>query len=177
MNKLLLFPFILLSLTVYSQSNKDKDKETGSDKEKCECEDDNKVKYNCCTLSLPVTIKSFKATQNGPLVTLKWEVGLEVNHSHYEIERSLNGLQWLKIGDAKNHFFQDTKPEAENYYRLVSVDIDGTKHFYNIIYLKTELQAFEVFDIYGKALGFFKCQQDLPRNKTLIINKQKILLR
>jgi hypothetical protein len=133
-------------------------------------------KHPECYGPLPVTVKSFKAVQNGPIVSLEWTVGVEKNHSHYEIERSVNGLEWVNLGQTTKHNFEDYKPLSDAYYRLVSIDLDGTKNYYNIIYIKTEIKSFEVTDIYGKSLGVFNSYQDLPKNRALVINKKKVYL-
>jgi trimeric autotransporter adhesin len=87
---------------------------------------------------LPLTLLSFTAqlsTTN--VVNLKWETVTEINVSHFEIEKSTDGINFVTAGivSAKgntedvtrygmNDFINDSK-SALYYYRLRSVDIDG----------------------------------------------------
>ena len=48
--------------------------------------------------ALPVELLSFKATAEANNVRLDWSVGVEENLSHYEIEKSLDGLEFTNIG-------------------------------------------------------------------------------
>lgn len=128
---------------------------------------------SCSGFLLPVTVKSFKATLTGSSVALDWTIGVEVNHSHYEIERSVNGLEWAYIGSAKGYSLIDKWPSKHNYYRLVSVDMDGTKNYYHIVFIKAVAKSYEVFDIHGQYLG---AMEVLPNGRVLVVNKKKVYL-
>ena len=90
----------------------------------------------------PVDLFKFEAkpTENGNL--LNWATASEKNNSHFDIERSDNGIDFKSIGAIKGHgntnqmhtySFLDKNPlAAVNYYRLKQVDTDGT-----FIYSKT----------------------------------------
>jgi hypothetical protein len=86
--------------------------------------------------SLPVNFTNFIAEALSPsLVNIKWSTSFEENTSHYEIQRSTDGVQWTTIGqtdaegfshETSNYSFVDFNPEVVNYYRLKQVDLDGT---------------------------------------------------
>jgi hypothetical protein len=86
-------------------------------------------------ISLPVTLSDFKANEKNGKVNLSWTTTLEVNSSHFEIERSSNSGAWGKLasvsaagntGVAQNYSFTDNSPaNGNNYYRLKIIDIDG----------------------------------------------------
>ena len=87
---------------------------------------------------LPVTLVSFnaKAVENNAL--LEWQTTSEENASHFEIERSLDARSFQKIGTVaaagnsnalQRYYFTDRSFGGQLqtvYYRLRSVDLDGT---------------------------------------------------
>ena len=74
-----------------------------------------------------------KATQTQSLVT--WQTATEQNNSHFNVERSQDGIAFDKIGEvkgagtstkAKDYSFVDAAPvKGTNYYQLRQVDLDG----------------------------------------------------
>ena len=87
--------------------------------------------------ALPVTLASFKAfASESNSVRLDWATAEEASTSHFELEHSLTGKTWSKIGEMKaagNNtglksytYIHTNPPPAVNYYRLKSVDLDGT---------------------------------------------------
>jgi len=101
----------------------------------------NKPSIEAVTTSstLPVTISAFTAKLNNNKVVLKWEVGTENNVNHYEVERSLNGVDFIKIDEvpadgSAAYVTTDLSPLAGvNYYRLKTIDNDGTYSYFNEI--------------------------------------------
>jgi hypothetical protein len=83
---------------------------------------------------IPVVLTSFtvKAT---PVPFLEWQTATERNNSHFEVERSTDGVTFEKIGEVAgkgnstgltNYTFEDKDPlSGVNYYRLRQVDFDG----------------------------------------------------
>lgn len=86
--------------------------------------------------SLPVTLISFeaKALDNGAL--LSWSTATETNSDRFEIERSIHGKSWARIGTVRSHGesstvkkydFTDVSPlSGDNFYRLRMIDSDLT---------------------------------------------------
>jgi len=92
--------------------------------------------------TLPVKLASFTATLNkSNTVDLKWITYSELNVSHFEVERSTDGINFTEAGvvfaygnstDTKNYAYPDnisgvTSPAV--YYRLRAVDMDGKDHY------------------------------------------------
>jgi len=88
---------------------------------------------------LPVKLVSFSATLNEDQADLKWTTSSEKNASHFSIEKSLDGQNFSQAGvvfangnssELVNYFFTDkdinTSRSGIIYYRLRSIDIDGT---------------------------------------------------
>jgi hypothetical protein len=91
---------------------------------------------------LPVLLTSFTATAgaSGP-VRLAWATASEVNSQAFEVERSLDGVAFSKVGQvaaagttttARTYALLDAQlptGASQLYYRLRQVDQDGTAHY------------------------------------------------
>jgi uncharacterized repeat protein (TIGR01451 family) len=83
---------------------------------------------------LPVTLTSFKAELEGTAVHVTWTTSLEEQLKQYEVQRSVNGIDFTTIGvvlpGKSSYLFKDNQPlTGYNYYRLRSVDIDGSASY------------------------------------------------
>lgn len=84
-------------------------------------------------------------------VSLTWGTDQEVNSSHFEVQRSANGLSFQTIGNVPSrqnaesmhtYSWDDQAPAAGlNYYRLRSVDLDGTFTFTEIVSVAMQRSA------------------------------------
>ena len=90
---------------------------------------------------LPVELAEFTATAHGHAVQLKWSTASEKNSQAFEVERSLNGSSFERIGTVAaagnsssarayelldNQVPKTPSPQAPIYYRLKQLDLDGT---------------------------------------------------
>ena len=85
--------------------------------------------------TLPVVLTDFKVAENGSAVAITWKTETEINSSHFVVERSTDGKDWVAIGTVQasgnvsveqNYSFTDPAPaDGTNYYRLRIVDIDN----------------------------------------------------
>lgn len=92
--------------------------------------------------TLPVRLSDFSATSKGSGITLSWKTDLEVNSSHFEVERSSEGKEWNTIASIQaagninvqqSYSYIDPAPlDGDNYYRLKIVDIDGQFEYSSI---------------------------------------------
>ena len=92
--------------------------------------------------TLPVNFTSFYISKSGENIKLSWSTDKEISNSHFDVERSSNGLNWEKIAvvfgagttnNANNYSYNDksiTSPVV--YYRLRQVDIDGRSMYSSI---------------------------------------------
>lgn len=85
--------------------------------------------------TLPLDFLNFGAKRRDARVIADWITENERNTSHFEIERSKNGITFSKIGEvtARNstgrhtYAFEDAQPlKGLNYYRLKQVDQNGS---------------------------------------------------
>jgi len=88
-------------------------------------------------------VKFFAAAQNND-VKLDWSTASELNNDHFEIERSIDGKSWTKIGEVAgkgnsniltNYSYTDLNVSNYNvvYYRLRQVDFNGTSELSSIV--------------------------------------------
>ena len=102
------------------------------------------AEYKGTEVLLPIDMVSFVATKVSQTVQLQWHVSNESGTDHYDIEQSLNGTNFTKIGtvlakggDGSNSY-QFTHPspslQKNNFYRIKQVDKDG-RFTYSVIRL------------------------------------------
>lgn len=92
-------------------------------------------------IPLPVNFTGFYAKKGNSNVSLTWNVAFEQNVAGYEVQRSADGSSFTKIGfvsanHAPSYNFTDSKPIAVAYYRIKSVDNDGSYKYSSIVSLK-----------------------------------------
>ena len=86
---------------------------------------------------LPVTLINFTAKADGSYAKMQWQTTSEVNNKGFEIYRSGDDGQFVKIGEVSalvarnpqpitNNFTDKTPLNGTNYYKLVQIDNDGT---------------------------------------------------
>ncbi|MBO9658005.1 MAG: T9SS type A sorting domain-containing protein [Chitinophagaceae bacterium] len=94
--------------------------------------------------ALPVTWKSFSATEVNGKALLKWEVGDVEKSKHYEIQYSTNSTDFSTVGVVAQNgpatSFSYTYPgelaPGANYFRIRQVDLDGQYIFSRIAELQ-----------------------------------------
>ena len=84
---------------------------------------------------LPVTLTSFTAQKQSTEVQLTWNTDSEQNNSHFDVQRSLDNVQFFSIGRVNGagnsnasiyYYLRDKSPASgTNYYCLNQVDFDG----------------------------------------------------
>ena len=95
------------------------------------------------TGALSVTFTSVKAYSQSSNINVEWKVDNESNINQYIVEKSINGIQFTSVaslqaisnnGGSASYAISDTKPvEGYNYYRIKSVDLNGTTAITNIV--------------------------------------------
>jgi len=112
---------------------------------------DNFELHEIVNSSLPVELLYFNGEEHPKYNVLEWSTASELNASHYIINRSLDGVNWLQVGnvDASGNststlkysyvdFFTDY---TINYYRLDQFDYDGKSKKYDIIVLDNRIKT------------------------------------
>ena len=102
--------------------------------------------------TLPVNISMFNVTKSNGYNTLQWQTISETNNYGFELQRSIDGVNFSKIvfvnskanlgtsNTFTNYTANDSKPfDGINYYRLKQIDNDGRFNFSNIVSTKNSL--------------------------------------
>ncbi len=99
------------------------------------------------TTLLPIKLNNFSARLYETETLLNWQTAEEISTSHFEIERSVDGINFIKVGSVlalgnsssnKDYSHNDKLPEtvlslSKIYYRLKSVDLDGRFTYSDIV--------------------------------------------
>jgi Zn-dependent metalloprotease len=108
---------------------------------------------------LPVNCLDFRAIKAPNAVNLNWRVSDERNNSHFEIERSTDGVNFSKIGEVRasstnngQYSYSDNAIGGlrNAYYRLKQVDVTGEfKYLCTVLYVSLDgKNVFTVGNIY-----------------------------
>lgn len=110
---------------------------------------DNRISF-AITSILPATLTRFEGRNSGAGNILNWTVATETNTRYYQAERSSNAVDFTAIGStpataaaagSKNYTFTDATPlSGVNYYRLRTVDTDGSFSYSAVIKINTEVK-------------------------------------
>jgi Secretion system C-terminal sorting domain len=101
-------------------------------------------------LALSVSLLDFTAKVVGNSVNLYWSTANEKDNSHFDIERSLDGKIFSKIGQVKgngtttqthDYTYSDINNfNKTTYYRLKQVDLDGKTSFSKVVSVNSGLR-------------------------------------
>ena len=100
------------------------------------------------SILLPVTMSGFTGRIVGTGVLLNWNTLAEQGNDRYNVERSIDGIQYTPIGTVngagnsntlKAYSFTDPAPNpGRNFYRLEQVDLDGAASFTSVVTVTIE---------------------------------------
>ncbi len=125
---------------------------------------------------LPVNFLEVSATAQAKQVLVKWTTAQEQNLTHYQIERSVNGLDFSTSGEVKarnrngvqQYAFTDFTPASgNNYYRIKSVNTDGSYQLSQIVKVSLNYISGEKVQLYpNPAVAAVQLQlNDLPAGR------------
>ncbi len=96
-----------------------------------------------CNFAFPVTLLNFKGRTFNKDVNLEWSTASESNNKGFDIQRSINGMDWNTIGFVPGvgtsstlqqyHYEDKGLTAAKYYYRLKQIDFDGKFSYSNVI--------------------------------------------
>lgn len=135
--------------------------------------------------ALPVKLTSFTAANKNNAVSLKWQTKYEQNSSHYNIQRSTDGLNFTdvaRINAAGNsngplsYTHTDLLPVSVQsqktvFYRLQPVDIDGKFAYSQVLALHLDKKEMEIFVSPNPAKDILQVQtgNNITGNSSLMI--------
>jgi len=98
--------------------------------------------------ALPVTLSSFSANAEKTSVEVKWTTASEIDHSHFEIERSSDSHPFQTTASIEpkgstsstaSYTWRDLSPDpGMNYYRLKIVDLNGRYTYSSTVPVKVD---------------------------------------
>jgi hypothetical protein len=114
---------------------------------------------------LPVELSYFNVKWNSKeqnQAVLEWQTASEINNSHFEIERSFNGVDYIKIGEVEGNgttynlsqyqFSEDLNGVSDFlgivYYRLKQMDYDGKYEYSQVRILNSDGKIAKEFRAY-----------------------------
>ncbi len=111
---------------------------------------------------LPVKLTSFTGRYSEGKAQLEWQTSQEMNSDHFELYKSTNGLDFVKVANIKSagnsntikkYSYQDNSGNSGNnvYYRLKQVDIDGKAALSSVV--KLSLGSKTSVDIFPNPFG------------------------
>jgi endonuclease I len=100
--------------------------------------------------ALPVTLRSFEGVYKNNITFLNWRIEEEKELSHYEVQRSLDGRNFEKIGMIKAAFAHDYRYEDpmnnplsnRYYYRLKMIDLDGSYDYSKVVSIEVTTKKY-----------------------------------
>jgi hypothetical protein len=109
--------------------------------------------------TLPVALSSFTASLVKNQHQLNWSTSSETNNAGFEIESSLDGINFNKIGFVAskgtnsnqnlNYTFQDKLAQyGTTYYRLKQLDLDGKFSYSDTRFINNQLSALRGVKVY-----------------------------
>ncbi len=119
-----------------------------------------------CGIPLPIDLVSFNSEVSLDGVVLKWVVASQVNNDRFEIQKSLDLVNWEIIktvtgaGNSNtqmSYSILDQNPsKGYSYYRLNQVDHDGVNEIFSpiAVYVKEDRkQVIKEIDVFGKEIN------------------------
>lgn len=100
--------------------------------------------------ALPVELLSFTATTEANAVILDWTTVSEINNSHFDVEKSTDGIHFSTIGQVKgngntqyriDYSYADNAASGKIYYRLRQVDFNGAYAYSKIVVVASEVSS------------------------------------
>jgi len=87
---------------------------------------------------LPILFSGFEVANEDCKALLNWHTAMEQNNDYFSVERSQDGRNFQVIGkveavgnsnETQNYHFVDAYPLiGSNYYRIVQIDLNGSRH-------------------------------------------------
>ena len=132
-----------------------------------------------CSSGLPINLFSINGHNENNVNIVNWVTSSEINNSHFDIERSEDGIDFTKIGETKsggnttvntNYSFTDKAPlTGTNFYRLKQWDFNGEFQYSKIISIenKSKKQGFTIYP--NPAIGNITVQSSTTKtyNRTV----------
>ena len=124
------------------------------------------VSCGCGDCILAIELIDFRLSNEGNVVKIEWATASEVNNSHFELQRSFDGVNFEVIAtilgkgnstELNKYLYSDNAQGDLIYYRIVDVNFDGVKTDHQILtinLLETKKTNISVIVLSGKISVF-----------------------
>jgi len=118
---------------------------------------------------LPVRITTVQASKINEDVIIEWKTENELNIRHYEVERSTDGINFIKAStvntnEIKSYTWLDKDALiSQVYYRIKSIDISGAIQYSKIVKLVIDNQNTALLIVYPNPVSSNKLQLRLNK--------------
>jgi len=94
-----------------------------------------------CTL--PVTFTSLKVNVDARQVKIEWQTESEINNDHYEVEKSFNGKDFIKIATTaitpSRYYYAYDELNHPAFYRIKQLDKDNRYSYSKIMFASNKI--------------------------------------
>lgn len=141
--------------------------------------------YNLYLTPIPVKLSSFTAVNKNNTIGLNWQTQYEQNSSHFNIQRSTDGVNFTDLArvaaaansnTVKNYVYNDIltvamQPQKTIFYRLQSVDMDSKFSYSQILAIHTGNKEMQLFVSPNPAKDLLQVQTNAAavKNAALIV--------
>jgi hypothetical protein len=138
------------------------------------------------TTVLPIELTTFEGKNNENQNLLTWATASENQNKGFDIERSLDGNRFEKIGfvvgngtttQTQRYSFEDKNASGLMYYRLKQLDFDGRFEYSKIIVLQNENSKQNTLIYPNPSQGIFNILASKNDDKMLVFNEIGVLVR
>ncbi|MGB3091288.1 MAG: T9SS type A sorting domain-containing protein, partial [Chitinophagaceae bacterium] len=128
--------------------------------------------------TLPATLLSFSGTSQLNYNQLTWTVEQEQSLSRYELERSTNGTEYMRVGTISSrnqttqtvYSYNDNTTLFESYYRLKIINLDGSYTYSSIVFIRRPFGKAE-FSVLGNPFqDNIILKYKLPKDQKIVAN-------
>ncbi len=109
-------------------------------------------------IALPIDLTKFEGKRSGKQIELNWTTGQELNNDRFEIERSVDGINYQAIGTVPSKFhttnsstdylyFDQNPVNGTDFYRLKEIDINGRFNYSGVVAVKFDNPVISIVSI------------------------------
>jgi len=96
--------------------------------------------FNCTIV--PLTLENFTGISKDCKTVLKWKSGIEQNVKMIEVEKSVDGIVFLKDSEvlpkgSNSNYFYEAGNYSDAFFRLKIIDLDGSYQYSEILHIKS----------------------------------------
>lgn len=132
--------------------------------------------------ALPVELITFEGFVNNGNIKLNWTTASEINNEGFEVEHSIDGRNWNKLGFVhgnehsiqmnKYYYVHEDPKRLIHYYRLKQVNFDGHFEYSNVLSINFKEKSKRVGELYPNPskTGLINLDYYASNNEQIIVS-------